>query len=439
MPSWSNAQPVLAGEYVYACSEPTTVLCLRRSDGRVLWKRTHEYVDLLSPEKRERVQKELVAAERLRKTKLDPLRKKLQEVTRELQGLPGDPFLTKQKGSLKKLVDDLERKLVILDEYKPPRADPLIGLSNCTPVTDGQGVFVLFGNGVGAVYDLEGRRRWARVIRRPKMPFGYSMSPVLAGRALVMSIDKEVLAIDARTGKDLWALSSYRPSAGLAATKVKEAWVVVTAEGSLISAADGRLLARVDRPARAPRCAPMVRKGMLYLLGDRQRLLVEMLLPDRGTGVRLESAATGSAFIGEYYASPVYHDGCVVFWEKKGILSVVSAKDGRRLTARRIGLRGAAYASPTVAGKYLYLGTDDGTIAVLEPTITPAADGKLTIDLREVARNRLDTTRSSPVFDGNRMFLRTHKSLYCIGAKAGTDPAPADDDNPFRLGGTARP
>ena len=415
MPGWSNAQPVVVDKYVFACAEPTTLLCLQRSDGKVLWQKGHNYEDMLPPARREQVRKELIAAERIRKTKLDPLKRKLQEISRNLQHMPDDPFLRRQKASIKKQVDSLAEKVAVLEEYRPPPSDPVVGLSNCTPVTDGQGIFALFGNGVGAVYDLEGRQRWIRVIRRPKMPLGFSMSPVLVGRALVMSIDKEILALDARTGEELWALASYRPSAGLAAAKVGGRHVVITAEGSLIRAADGKLLARVKYPARAPVSAPVVRKDVLYLLGARQKVMIELLLPDDAAGARLEELAAGHAFLGTHYGSPLYHDGCVYFWEKKNVLSAVSAKSGRQIRAKRLGLGGSAYSSPTLGGKFIFLGSDDGTVAVIEPVITRAASGKLRLDIREVARNRLEPTRSSPIFAGRCMFLRTMKSVYCIG------------------------
>ena len=45
LPSWSNATPALAGEWVFVCSEPTTLYCLRRSDGGVVWKQDHSSAD----------------------------------------------------------------------------------------------------------------------------------------------------------------------------------------------------------------------------------------------------------------------------------------------------------------------------------------------------------------------------------------------------------
>ena len=46
-----------------------------------------------------------------------------------------------------------------------------------------------------------------------------------------------------------------------------------------------------------------------------------------------------------------------------------------------------------------------GTAIVLEP-------GR---EYKEIAENRLEPARSTPVFAGSRMYLRTLKNLYCIG------------------------
>ncbi len=418
MPARSISQPVLAGEVLFTCAEPTTLLCLRRRDGTILWQKSHDYVDLLPADEQVRVRKELLAAERVRKIELEPVRRRLQEVSRRLNGMPDDPFLRRQRDSLKRRRDAIEKKIAALARHRNPTGDPALGLSSCTPVTDGRGVFCLFGNGVGAVYDLAGSRTWARAIRRAKEPLGRSMSPVLAGRALVMSIDREILAVDAATGKDLWTLATYRPSAGLVGAKVGGRWVVATAEGSVLRAADGRLLARVGGAARTPAAAPVIRKDVLYLLGSGPRLLVELLVP-QGAGVRLDHFAGARVFRGSYYASPLYHGGCVYLWEKANVLSVVNVRTGERLIAKKLRLGGSAYASPALGGRYVFLGSDNGTIAVLRPTPSRSASGKLRIELTEVARNRLDPGRSAPVFAGNRMYVRTSQYLYCIGPTGG--------------------
>jgi hypothetical protein len=66
----------------------------------------------------------------------------------------------------------------------------------------------------------------------------------------------------------------------------------------------------------------------------------------------------------------------------------------------------AAYASITLAGKYLFLSSNRGETVVLE------ADRRA----RLVRRNKLSVgTGSSPVFCGDQMFIRDGDRLFCIG------------------------
>src|SRR5688500_14585298 len=48
LPARSNASPVVAGGRVFVCAEPYTLLCIDAADGRILWERTHDYLDLLT-------------------------------------------------------------------------------------------------------------------------------------------------------------------------------------------------------------------------------------------------------------------------------------------------------------------------------------------------------------------------------------------------------
>ena len=44
LPGSSYAAPVVGGENVYVVSDPSELLCVRRSDGKVLWKKEHSDV-----------------------------------------------------------------------------------------------------------------------------------------------------------------------------------------------------------------------------------------------------------------------------------------------------------------------------------------------------------------------------------------------------------
>ena len=65
----------------------------------------------------------------------------------------------------------------------------------------GDRVWVLFGTGVAAAFDLErDKRLWARVAGRPTNGWGHSASPVLVDGKLILHIDRTVHALDPETG-----------------------------------------------------------------------------------------------------------------------------------------------------------------------------------------------------------------------------------------------
>jgi len=70
LPNWSNASPIVVGDRVFVCSEPTSLICVAEADGRILWERDAEIVDdLLTPDERTRfesTQRRLEALERER-------------------------------------------------------------------------------------------------------------------------------------------------------------------------------------------------------------------------------------------------------------------------------------------------------------------------------------------------------------------------------------
>lgn len=87
-------------------------------------------------------------------------------------------------------------------------AHPLNGPAAPTPVTDGEGLYVYFGSYGLIAYDLDGNEIWSRSLPVPVVEFGTSASPVLAEGKLILLCDQDlnsfVLAVDARSGKDIW-------------------------------------------------------------------------------------------------------------------------------------------------------------------------------------------------------------------------------------------
>ncbi len=86
-------------------------------------------------------------------------------------------------------------------------------LASETPTTDGERLYVLFGNLGLFCYSLDGRPLWTVPIppRETRYGWGTAMSPVVFGDRLYYADDNEesasLVALDKRTGKEVWRVT----------------------------------------------------------------------------------------------------------------------------------------------------------------------------------------------------------------------------------------
>jgi outer membrane protein assembly factor BamB len=101
----------------------------------------------------------------------------------------------------------------------------------------------------------------------------------------------------------------------------------------------------------------------------------------------------------------VVHEGLIYAVNQNGTFSVLEAATGALLYSRNLGLGGTFYPSPTLAGARLFVASDNGQVVVLAP-------GR---EYKELSRFNFEPFRSTPVFSGTRVFLRTLGGLVCLG------------------------
>jgi len=351
LPSWSNACPVILEDRIFVCAEPNTLIAVDKATGKVLWAQSNPLTEVLGAEKAAEV------------------------------------------GAAKTHKDN--------------------GFTSATPVSDGRRVFAVFGNGVVVAYDLDGKRLWTRFLEKPLHQWGHCASPVLVGGRLLVQIET-LTALDPKDGTEVWTqpaekwVNQRRKQWGTCSpARIGDTDVVVTVTGRVIRVSDGEVL--FSDLARVQFSTPLVVRGVVYFIGASKGLAVR--LPETTDG-KPEVLWTTTTVKDRYYSSPALHDGVLYAITRSGHLSAFEAATGKEIYRQKLLLaatekeKNAAYSSISLAGNALYFTGMDGSVVVVKP-------GR---KYEELARNKVETAlRSTPAFDGKRIYLRAPGHLYCFG------------------------
>ena len=303
--------------------------------------------------------------------------------------------------------DDLPKEL----GAKEKRNATSCGFSTATPVTDGSYVWVSFGTGIVACYDLEGNRKWIVWFDNPQQSeYGRTASPLLVDGKLIVTVGF-LIALDPATGKTLWTCKEAKEGFGTAALmRPGQSTLAITSMGDVVRVSDGALLERAL--ATCTYNSPVVAGNKVYF-GDVKSFAFEMSA--EGGKIAFKKIWE-SELEGEFFASPVIYDGILYVASNAGDFYALDAGTGNEIykhqldiasTAVMLGMSpGNLYPSLAIAGGNIYVSNDMGQTLVVQP-------GK---EFKQLAKNYVeDRSGSNIVFDGQFVYLRGGEYLYCIG------------------------
>jgi len=275
-------------------------------------------------------------------------------------------------------------------------------LARPTPLTDGRNIYVAFSSGVVASYALDGKEAWRSKVEPAKLAYGPSASPVLAGGKLLVD-GARLTALDPASGKELWKADVETHYGTPAIFSLNGTLLAVNAKGAVVRISDGAVLAKDIAEGlggdQAP--TPLVQGNIVYFTYSRASAVKLSMADGKVRAEELWQEDLPGAVI----SSPVLKDG-MLFVAPGVQYHVLDAATGKALLEKPLELDPNIYPSLTLAGKYLYLGNDKGTMLVLEP-------GKV---FKQVRQNELpEGSGASPVFSGSHLYLRGGELLYCIG------------------------
>ena len=301
-----------------------------------------------------------------------------------------------------------------------------------TPATDGERLYVYFGNVGLFAYLLDGKPLWnARFDPQPMyLDFGTAASPVVHDGRVYVVHDNEgksfVAAVDAKTGKQAWKVARDIQAPQGSGWSSPYLWqhaqrteLIVIGRQHAISydPASGKELWRVRGLTGQSTPTPVAAEGLLYLAtgsqGESNRP-VFAVRPGASGDISPARGEERNAFVAwihprasAYTSSPLIYRGRMYVVNDNGILTVFDSQTGKEIYKARAGGAGNTFsASPWAADGKIYLLSEDGHTFVI------AAGDKYV----ELSKNSLDEmSLASPALATDTIFLRTQTKLYRIG------------------------
>ncbi len=447
LPGFSASSPVVVGDRIFATCGTSDLLCVNKTDGRILWLTTCTPCDAASAEEK---------AVPGYAENVEPLAAQLQQVNeslvKELNMLAPLHGVSKEKETaaenLLKQKRDLEKNLhtalrnIDRKKYVPLSGNEVSG-ANGTPCTDGKRVYVAVGGGgkgpgayVIAAYDLDGHRIWSYHEALGAGEHGTHVSPRLVDGKLIYGAKTTLLAFDASTGKIAWRDELPRDAENCVSclfvpTKIGETSALLTYPNRIIRVSDGKQLSETPKEVfLGGMSTPVMDNGFLYSDFDFKKSLKVIRMPaspetpaaTAWTLTEKQWRLEGSSDFA--IASALILNGLYYNVDTMGGLTVLDLATQKPLYIRRIEMYQRANrqtfgftASPTLGGKHLYIFDNTGSALLLEPGP----------QYKEAARNILENQvasawqdykqemfYASPVFDGPALYLKGSEYLYCI-------------------------
>ncbi|HET9530831.1 MAG TPA: PQQ-binding-like beta-propeller repeat protein [Blastocatellia bacterium] len=289
-----------------------------------------------------------------------------------------------------------------------------------SPITDGRYVYVSFGSRGIYCYDFNGKLIWEKdlsVQLRMRLQFGEGVAPALDGDRLFHTFDHEggsfIVALDKRTGKELWRAERDEPSSWSTPLIIEHAGrrqIIVSATKKVRSydVKTGKVIWECAGLGSNVIPAPVYHNGVVYVMsGHRDPKLMAIKLGKEGDLTGTDSVLWSHTRGIAYTASPVLHEGKLYVLTDSGQMSCFNIATGEPFYHQvRLPRPYNFKSSPVGASDKLYLASEDGDVIIL----------KMGEKFEVLATNRLEDQVfiASPVIVEGELFLRSQNNLYCI-------------------------
>ncbi len=309
-----------------------------------------------------------------------------------------------------------------------------------SPVTDGQHVWTLMGDGTFACFTAAGKPVWKFNVQdrygKLVIQFGLTSTPVLDGDVLYLQLihgegksetrEACVAALEKATGKQIWRVD--RPSDGYAENEHSYASPMIYDDGEkkflLTHGADYIVAHRLSDGTELWRCgelnrksnydptlrfvaSPAAAKGIIVVPSAKRGPIMALRPDGKGDITNNKDSHLWTLDRTPDVPSPLIVDDLVYLCMENGDLQAIRRDTGEKLYMERTN-RQRHRASPVYANGHIYLSARDGKVTVVK------AGPKFEI----VAENELKEDMSSSLAIANgTVYVRTFENLWAIRGK----------------------
>jgi outer membrane protein assembly factor BamB len=305
-----------------------------------------------------------------------------------------------------------------------------------TPVTDGARVIAWFGSAGVVCYDLAGKELWRRDLGKQSHQWGYGSSPVLYRDLCLLHFGPGprtfLIALDKKTGEKVWQVDlpekdppvRYDGFAGKQGQPIGS-WstplilrgqrdeVVLSIVGEVrgFDPKTGRELWKTDGVSPLVYTSALVGEGVVFGSGGFG-----------GSTVAVKAGGSGDLSNQKLWhvqkekknriSSGIIHKGHVFLCNMDGVAQCLELTTGKDKWSERLkgnGAKGEIWGSTIMVGENIYVMNQSGDTFVFK-----ANPEKLEV----VAINSLgELSNSTPAVSNGDLFIRTSKTLWCIGER----------------------
>jgi outer membrane protein assembly factor BamB len=298
----------------------------------------------------------------------------------------------------------------------PPDIMEDTGFASSTPVTNGRSVCAIYATGDIGCFDMDGKVQWQKALGVPESTYGYAASLAVYDDLAVVQFDQgheeglsEMIAINMSDGKIAWRTRRPTPNTWTSPTVVKteKDYRILSSGNPWVIAYEttGKELWKAECLGTDIAPTQIYSAGLVLAIQPYDKIYA-IRMDNAGGDVTQTAIAWQTQGDMPDICSPVSDGKSAWTLTTNGTLSCFDLADGKEVYKQS--LEGEFHASPSLVGDKLYILEHKGQMILVQA-------GR---EFRENSRSVIDEECfASPAFTEGRIYLRSTKSLYCIGQK----------------------